>query len=72
MNELGRRPFVCLVCWLSKRYMNSDPAPLIIGFVTDLMFTSKIENVARHLGFRLDWFEEKQLTAGNLPFERPG
>ncbi len=29
--------------------------PLIIAFVSDLMFTTKIDNVTRHLGFRIRW-----------------
>ena len=32
--------------------------PIIGGFVADLMFTMKIENVARHAGFDLRWLTE--------------
>jgi CheY-like chemotaxis protein len=38
---------------------NAQPAPLIVGFVADLMFTPRIENVARHLGFRVEWIGEE-------------
>ena len=33
----------------------SPTDPLIIGFVADLFFTVKIENVARRLGFQVAW-----------------
>jgi hypothetical protein len=32
--------------------------PLIVGFVSDLMFTAKISNVARHGGYRMEWIEK--------------
>ena len=35
-----------------------DKKPIIGGFVADLMFTMKIENVARHAGFDLRWLGE--------------
>ncbi len=31
--------------------------PLIVGFVANLIFTSKIENVARHLGYDIGWID---------------
>ncbi|RMG89600.1 MAG: DUF309 domain-containing protein [Chloroflexi bacterium] len=31
--------------------------PLIVGFVADLMFATKIENVAQQLGYRVHWVE---------------
>lgn len=35
----------------------AENEPLIIAFVADLMFASRIEPVARQLGFRLEWVE---------------
>jgi predicted metal-dependent hydrolase len=37
---------------------NQRKAPLIIAFVADLMFTTKIANVANHLGYRVEWIEQ--------------
>lgn len=37
--------------------MSTPKQPLIIGFVSDLMMASKIENVAQHLGFAMKWVE---------------
>lgn len=34
---------------------SSKEKPIIVGFVSDLLFTTRIENVAHHLGFRLAW-----------------
>ncbi|MEW5989692.1 MAG: DUF309 domain-containing protein [Chloroflexota bacterium] len=31
--------------------------PLIVGFISDLYFTVKVENVARQLGYRVQWIE---------------
>ena len=31
--------------------------PLIVGFVSDLMFTPRIANVARHLNYNIKWIE---------------
>ena len=31
--------------------------PLIVAFVADMMFTTKIENVIRHLDYRVQWVE---------------
>lgn len=33
------------------------PAPLILGFIADLMFSVKVENVAERLGYRVRWIE---------------
>jgi len=37
--------------------MNRVATPLLVGFVADLMFSTRIENVSRHLGYRLTWIE---------------
>lgn len=34
---------------------NTQNAPLIVGFVADLMFTPRIANVASHLGYQIRW-----------------
>lgn len=34
---------------------NIQNAPLIVGFVADLMFTPRIANVATHLGYQIRW-----------------
>ncbi|MCP5098480.1 MAG: DUF309 domain-containing protein [Chloroflexi bacterium] len=51
--------------------------PLIIAFVADLMFTTKIQNVVTHLGYQMKWIEtavelgEPTTTlATNAPGER--
>lgn len=50
-------------------------APLIVAFVTDLMFTTKIANVANHLGYQVEWIE-KAADLGEIdpdaPPELPG
>ena len=57
--------------------------PIIVGFVADLMFTTRIENVARYLGFQMKWIESAaeldtasslSLGAGvsNPTLEKPG
>lgn len=54
---------------------DSTSLPLIVGFVADLMFTTRIENAARHSGFRIKWIERaSQLGDVNpeLPRESPG
>ena len=33
------------------------PAPLLVAFVADLMFTTRIAAVAAHLGYRVTWIE---------------
>ncbi len=32
-------------------------APLLIAFVSDLMFTTRIARAAEHLGYRVEWIE---------------
>lgn len=49
--------------------------PIIVGFVADLMFTTRIENVARHLGYQMKWIESAVAldTAVSDPvLEKPG
>jgi predicted metal-dependent hydrolase len=49
--------------------------PLLVAFVADLMFTSRIANVARHLGYRIEWIERAGDLGDiepNAPPERPG
>jgi len=31
--------------------------PIIVGFVANLLFTTKIENAARHAGFEMQWLD---------------
>lgn len=38
--------------------MNNTPSPLIIAFVGDLMFSSKIGSVVNHIGYRIEWYEQ--------------
>lgn len=51
-----------------------DP-PLLVAFVADLMFTTRIANVANHLGYRIEWIERAS-DVGEVdptaPPERPG
>lgn len=51
------------------------PDPLLVAFVADLMFTTRIANVANHLGYRIQWLE-KASDLGDVdptaPPERPG
>jgi hypothetical protein len=50
-------------------------SPIIVGFVADLMFTTRIENVAHHLGYRMQWIESAAVldTGGsNGAPEKPG
>jgi hypothetical protein len=52
-----------------------DNAPLIVAFVSDLMFTIKIDLVARHLGYRVEWIESAATLAvpeDDGPPESPG
>jgi CheY-like chemotaxis protein len=43
--------------------MNERPLPLIVGFVSDLMFSTQIGSVAQHLGYDVRWIE----SASSLP-----
>ncbi len=39
--------------------MKKDPrTPLIVAFVGDLMFTTRIDNVIRHLGYEIRWVDD--------------
>ena len=52
-----------------------QPGPLIVAFVADLMFTTRIAAVADHLGYRVTWIESAaQLGAPDdtLAPESPG
>ena len=49
--------------------INQDQ-PIIVGFVADLIFTTRINNVARHLGYQMKWIEsaaELDTTAPSQP-----
>jgi hypothetical protein len=50
--------------------IDTNSLPLIIGFVADLMFTTRIENVARHSGFRIQWIERAS-DIGQLDLDAP-
>lgn len=43
----------------------SQNSPLIVAFVSDLMFTTKIDNVCRHLGYRVKWIESTADLGGD-------
>ncbi|MEZ4516549.1 MAG: DUF309 domain-containing protein [Chloroflexota bacterium] len=50
-------------------------SPLIVAFVGDLMFTTKIDAVARHLGYRIEWVERADDIGevdADAPQETPG
>jgi predicted metal-dependent hydrolase len=49
--------------------------PIIVGFVADLMFSTQIENVARRLGYQIEWIENPSELAPadpDAPKETPG
>jgi hypothetical protein len=49
--------------------------PLIVGFVSDLMFTPRIANVTRHLNYNINWIESPAAlgkASPNLPPETRG
>jgi predicted metal-dependent hydrolase len=48
-----------------------ETSPLIVGFVADLMFTPRIANVARHLGYGLIWIEKADDIAPAEPGTPP-
>ncbi len=59
--------------------MTSEPLtpspPLVIAFVGDLMFTTRIDAVVRHLGYQIDWVERADDIGAvdpNAPVESPG
>lgn len=41
----------------------SNPSPLLLGLVSDLFFTVKIDYVARQLGYRVRWIERAEDVA---------
>lgn len=48
------------ICYNSKVTDSPNPttpAPLLVAFVSDLMFSMRIGNVARHLGYDVTWIE---------------
>lgn len=52
-----------------------DQIPLIVGFVSDLMFTTRIESVAQKAGFRIRWIETASAIGHitpDAPPENPG
>lgn len=54
---------------------DQETSPLVVGFVSDLMFTSKIANVIRHLDYRVEWIEESPDVGPadpDAPQESPG
>lgn len=51
------------------------PNPLLLGFVADLMFVSKIEQAASYLGFAVRWVENADQIAPaspDVPWRQPG
>lgn len=50
----------------------SKENPLIISFVADLLFASKIENVTRRLGYRTEWVEHAGAFGRASQTDRPG
>ncbi|MCP4424769.1 MAG: DUF309 domain-containing protein [Chloroflexi bacterium] len=55
--------------------MPPSSTPLIIGFIADLMFTTKISNTARHLGYDVQWVENTAVLGPpdpHLPQEKMG
>lgn len=55
--------------------INSNNAPLIVAFVADLMFTTRIQNMVDHLGWRIEWIETAvSVGAPHSPdqLEQPG
>lgn len=53
---------------------NLEDAPLIVAFVSDLMFTTRIQNVVDHLAWRVEWIETAVSITPHSPNkpERPG
>jgi predicted metal-dependent hydrolase len=48
----------------------SEDKPLIVSFVADLMFTTKIENVAHYTGFQVIWIEQAG-DVGDVDLDAP-
>jgi predicted metal-dependent hydrolase len=54
---------------------NNEISPLIVAFVSNLMFSTKIANVARHHGYRVQWVENAAQIGDidpDAPVETPG
>lgn len=45
----------------------AEPTPLVVAFVDDLMFTSRIENVLRGLGYEVRWIGKASGIEGDEP-----
>ena len=43
----------------------NENLPVIIGFVENLMFTSRIESVAEQMGYRIHWMGEAALSVAD-------
>ena len=41
--------------------------PLLLAFVADLMFTTRIAKVVEHLGYRVEWIETCLLYTSPSP-----
>lgn len=52
--------------------MQTDDAPLIVGFVADIMFTTQIDRVASHLDFRTHWIEQADYFGHEEIADPPG
>jgi CheY-like chemotaxis protein len=50
------------VCY--NHVMNVHARPVLVCFVSDLMFSTKIGNVAEHLGYEVQWIEEASALPG--------
>ena len=48
-----------------------SPAPLLVAFVGDLMFTTRIARVAEHLGYRVEWIETADQVGASDPDSQP-
>jgi predicted metal-dependent hydrolase len=54
--------FFRLICY-NQLMKENQQLPLIIGFVADLMFTTRIENAAVRLGYQVQWIERADQVA---------
>lgn len=50
---------------------HETPSPLIVGFVADLMFTTRIEIVVRQLGYRVQWIASSDQLAATAATPAP-